>query len=533
MTTEQINANRVKAGLPPLQTSPALPQQSATKQMPQVDMQALLSVMQTTPSQQASAKKKGVLEQVGEKRGAEVVRSLEARKRGEQGLIRTIGQIEGQVLGGASDIIGAGVMGALKTITPKPIEHAVQKGSERAISSFFQTRPGQAIGREMNKLEKDTVGTRDIKSLLGVSSFGLDVSGLGLGAKAVQKTAQTATKQIAEQQLKQLPKQIVKTQGKTLKLYEKAIDVAPRVKQSFEQRFNETLPSYLNKQQIPINVKANNQLDVTPSIEKLDDILDIEETSLQQVLATKKRTEDVFDIRDTAKQAIAETAGEVDGAQIAKNINQFILSKKQKVYDAEAFNAFKRKFNKYYDKSDAAKNEAARAIQRVMRQQLLNKYPEDDILKQTLQRMSQAIEAKTVMQKIGDAGLVLRGGKLGRQINQLIGAAALSKVPILGPWLGYELGGRITDYMLNPQRLTTKAIKELQKIGIVPDTLKRRKEVLEFLTKDLEKKLRGSRELPMLPAATKDSPRVPTQPVIVPPFRPPTQFETRANIVGQ
>lgn len=217
ISTEQINKNRAKAGLPPLQSDFTSPNTTQNTNMPMAggaDMQALLDVMKKNTPTTAPIPKKGVLESIGEKRGSEVLKTISAQKRGDQGLFSTATQIGGQVLGGASDVIGAGFMGAVKAITPKPVEEAVAKGATRAISSLMGTRPGQFVAKQAQKLEADTEKTRSIKSLLGAGSLALDATGVGLGTKAVNPVVKNVTEQIAAQvtktQAKRLPKKLEK-----------------------------------------------------------------------------------------------------------------------------------------------------------------------------------------------------------------------------------------------------------------------------------------------------------------------------------
>ena len=498
LSIEQLNANRAKIGLAPLPNTQA-PETSSP--VPSPLSFANDAEYWKTKQVATEVKKQGgpinKLKEIGEKRGTEVLKSIKAFSRGEQPLSSTISQTAGQVLGGASDILGATVIGALKTVTPKPIENAVSSGATRAISSLMSTRPGQFVSQQTQKLEADTEKTRNIKAFLGAGSLGLDLTGFGVGAKAGQRVAKEVAEQVEKRAVAQIPKKIQKIE----KLYEKAADVAPSTKKAFEERFQQPFSKYLAQEQIPLDVAPGNILDATESLKKVDNILDIEEKNLQNILSTKPGTNN---LNDLAQKVVKQTEGLLEEREISKWVNKFLLSRKEKVLDNTQFNALKRQFNKYYDGSDVAKNEAARLIQRVMRQEMLDKFPNDKMLQDTLARMSKHLEAREALGKM--SGKVIRGGKLGKQLNQIVGASVFSRIPVLGPILGYELAGRLTDYMLNPRRLTEKAIKQLHALKIVPETLKKRDEVLNYLKNDLQKRLVGEKAPLMLKEATSETP---------------------------
>lgn len=505
LTIEQLNANRAKAGLPPIgatpkQTQTVIPTQTGSRAQNDF-VSTMVSSMGVKQPAQPDTKKTGFLDRIGQERGAETVKSIRGYQSGQQTLGETGLQVSGQVLGGASDVFGAALLGAGKALLPKSAEKKVADVATRSITSLLQTRPGQAVSKGFAKLEDDTRTTRNIKGLLGSGAFAADIAG-AYGAKAVAKPAIAATKEAnIARKTTGVVKKIEKTQSKALKLYEKATDVAPTSKRAFENRFKESFAKYLVDEQIPIELKPNRTLDTgakSAAQDRLKQLLDTEELGLQQILRTKQGE---FNIADIAARAINETADEIDANAIRKAINNFILPRKKKILNPSEFNSLKRKFNKFYDGADSAKSVAARKIQSIMRDELLKAFPEDDVLKNLLARMSKHLEARDVLVRMSDK--VIRGGKLGKQLNQIIGSVAFGKVPVFGPILGYELAGKITDYLNDATRLTQKAIKELQAKGIVPKTLQKRDDVLNYLKNDLEKKLKGLQERPlMLPQAS-------------------------------
>lgn len=464
---------------------------------------------------------------VAQKRGREMQKSIQSLLRGEQNLKRTKMQVLGQGAGAASDVIGGAMMGTAKLLLPKQAEKTIAETATRGIGSLLKTRPGQFVAQKGSQVSKylaqDKPETRDIKAILGAGSLATDIGIGGLAKKGAQTGAKPMLKQMAKRSQQKSIKKVDDAQKTALKLYEKATDIAPGSKKAYQDRFKEPLAKYLRDEQIPLDIEAN-KLKTVSARERVDELLDLEETNLQQVLSTKNKTHSLSETLAKAKQKVV---GELEEEAIQTAMEKFLSGRKKQVLTSGEFNSLKRKFNKFYDRGDSAKNEAARAIQRVMRQELIDTYSTDNVLKNILARMSKHLEAKNALVKMEDK--VIRGGKLGRQLSQMAGAATLAKIPIIGPILGYEMTGKIVDYLLDANRLTRKAIQELQSKNIVPNNLKSREEVLNFLRKDLIKKIEGKDEILMLPEGKT---KTPFSGIIAPSPKRKTEFEAPAKKIN-
>lgn len=158
-------------------------------------------------SEQAAQKGIGErFEEISEQRGTEVIKSLERKEAGEQGLLRTVSQFGGQLLGGASDVLQLGA-GRLFRALPDTLEEPLRKAGRGALESgagqaVVQTLQG--LDAKLGDLEKENPKLAgDIRAALGAAQFGADIAGAG----AVGKGA-TATVKVTKESLEQATRSV-------------------------------------------------------------------------------------------------------------------------------------------------------------------------------------------------------------------------------------------------------------------------------------------------------------------------------------
>jgi len=125
-------------------------------------------------------------------RSDKIVESLEARRKGEQGFLRTTAQVAGQELGAFADIIGNVFKGVVKAVLPQKAETAIKGGIESVITPVVESDIVKNIISKYNTLDEKT--RRDIDASLGVASLGLELGGAGLAGKAIKKGVGTAVR---------------------------------------------------------------------------------------------------------------------------------------------------------------------------------------------------------------------------------------------------------------------------------------------------------------------------------------------------
>jgi hypothetical protein len=158
---------------------------------------------------------------------------------GEQGKATGFLKKIGTTLGGISQGIGDVFMGAGKAILPQSVEEKVKTG---VISGVEKALP---ILNELDKMVGSPVGTRieaynnldekdraTVDAFLGAGMFGADIAGLGLGGKAISRTAKTGG-EILEQVGKKTVGAVEGLTGKTIDL---ATDVVPKVSQAISPK---------------------------------------------------------------------------------------------------------------------------------------------------------------------------------------------------------------------------------------------------------------------------------------------------------
>lgn len=142
------------------------------------------------------------------KRSAKLGESIEAKGKGEQGLMRTMLHGIGQGLGAVSDTIGAGAKGIVKAFLPEKAEKSVSTNIQGIGETISSIQPVQKISQKFEELKvKNPKLARDIDSAFGGLSLLLDVGTGGAGgvaAKGAKRVAGEAFEQVSEQVGKQV-----------------------------------------------------------------------------------------------------------------------------------------------------------------------------------------------------------------------------------------------------------------------------------------------------------------------------------------
>lgn len=104
---------------------------------------------------------------------------------GEQGLLRSAGQLFGQGAGLASDVVGSTIMGTVKQLTPDAIQKPIGEAVKGAVGAVVETEPVQKLVNWYSNL--DEAKKRDLDAVLGTVSLATDVIGGAVAKKPVQQ----------------------------------------------------------------------------------------------------------------------------------------------------------------------------------------------------------------------------------------------------------------------------------------------------------------------------------------------------------
>jgi len=125
-----------------------------------------------------------------------------AQDSGEQGLVSSLAQKFGQGAAFAGDVVGETVIGAGKALLPQDAEdnvaqyfQAVTGDAIEAINDPENTSPGSLLFKKYKELKTTNPElARNIDAATNTIMLGLDVSGVGIGAKGVKQVSKSGTK---------------------------------------------------------------------------------------------------------------------------------------------------------------------------------------------------------------------------------------------------------------------------------------------------------------------------------------------------
>lgn len=175
---------------------------------------------QMTPSQRA-VETGGTfgsrLREIGQRRGEQVVQSIESQRRGEQTPGETAFQTIGQVAGGAAETIFSGITSAFRAL-PDVIEDPIRKAGGAALESAVGQKFAQSVQgfqQAFEEFEKENPrAARNLRATAGIAELLPVEKAVGLGVRAAKPITQAGLK-VGEEALGQTGKLTKKT-GKAL-----------------------------------------------------------------------------------------------------------------------------------------------------------------------------------------------------------------------------------------------------------------------------------------------------------------------------
>lgn len=358
---------------------------------------------------------------------------------------------------------------------------------------------------------------------------------------------------------------------KAKKAYSKATDVlAPRVR-DFEENTGKKIGDFLVAEQIPLEKNATKKgavIDTYGALKTIGSRVNQMGKIQEGFLKTRpQRDINLLELQKKVLPKLDETysnASELfDAAEdVSKFFKEEITRYGGHLVDGVTANRIKQgMWSLGYNSGKPTSKKTARIIGNTIKDHLEDVYKNEagaNIYKDLNKKMGEYLAAKIALGKGGLQGKTVRGGLLGRGINQIVGGVVGSKFGPLGSFVGAAGAGQFTDYLLNPERLTTNAVKLLKKQGKLPSYIKTVDEALDFIIKQQFKSPIGLPSPSFMygspPAKIKDvsgvikNPRAPkvlplesnrllpspnpqrAGPVIIP--RPPTVFEPPAQKIG-
>jgi hypothetical protein len=159
-------------------------------------------------------------------RSANVGEAIEAYKKGDQGMLRTILQSAGQAAGLGSDVIGELFKGLVKVGVSQDTETLLKEGVTSVAKPIMESETVQNIVNKYKALDPKT--QRDLDSLLGVGSLVFDVATAGVGGAGV-KTGTQAIKTGAKKTAETIAETAIKGADTIIPALKKGADVVADV----------------------------------------------------------------------------------------------------------------------------------------------------------------------------------------------------------------------------------------------------------------------------------------------------------------
>ena len=499
LTSDQISAARTQLGPPPTANGPAPSSanngwDSFDAQMKPPAASGAAPGATATPAAGATstAQPTGVLGGIGsalDQRASDFGKDATAPPSvGDLAGQRPI-RLMGDVAGGIGDIVG----GLVKPILASPSNPANAIGGQvnQNLNSGTTAQAAKSGVSDLSDKYQDWAAknpdaSKNLESILNVAS----VLPVGEGAKMAEEGAVGAAKDTATSTAESTAKDAAAKQAAQDEALSKATDTYRQVLNLGKKQSRVELKAALGgkpvdlaeemaREQLPIETGPDKKIDVTKAAQVVQDRAGQVNDKLDAAIGKDPTQWHSVDqaVEDT-KQKVLEGSGTATyKKQVLANLDSHLADEKELAgVDPEqelkqtGLEAQKAKRSLYaeanYDKTaPQASNDAKKALASTLRENLETHYKDSaDIsgLNQQLRKYEMVDDAlKTVH------GQVVRGGVLGKRLNQLAGVAlGTAGAGPIGGLVGGEVAGRLTDYALDPARRTAAAAAGVESAGV-------------------------------------------------------------------
>lgn len=219
------------------------------------------------------------------------------------------------------------------------------------------------------------------------------------------------------------------------------------------------------KEKLPIKQSADKKLDTSAARDMLYEKISTIHQGLDTILKNDTTTKfDLVEIGNKAKQKASRKIKNAKELQTAKQqINEYIdaeISKYGKrTISASELNTLKQgMWSVGYDALRPTAKENARTIGGEAKTAIENAYP-DKVIRGLNEASGQYQTLNHLLES--SHGRVIAGGRVGKYAAKGVGAIAGSKIPILGPIVGSQVGSKVSEFVNSPERLTTIAGRKI------------------------------------------------------------------------
>lgn len=227
------------------------------------------------------------------------------------------------------------------------------------------------------------------------------------------------------------------------------------------------------KEGIIIKSSKDGKLDTEGAREQLQQKSTALNQQVERMLSSDKSTQfNLKDIAKDAKKALRNTfKNDADylAAQkmVDSEIDASIQANKRRTVNGAQLNRIKQgMWSKGYEPLNPNSNKVAREIGFTIKDAIEKAYP-DQAIKDTNAKLGEYLTLDALLDSAH--GRVVQKGKLGRYAAQVLGGAAGMAVPGVGPLVGGYAGGKVSDFMNNPERITSGLSRSAKPIEPIED----------------------------------------------------------------
>lgn len=218
---------------------------------------------------------------------------------------------------------------------------------------------------------------------------------------------------------------------------------------------------------LPIGKTADNKIDTTEARDILSSKLNNMENTLQEYLISKPQRQISFDLLSIGKTAKQKLRGmyknDTEYKSAVKDVDELIndaVEARGRFLTGSDLNDFKRgMWSLGYNAMKPTQNKVSRQLGRIAREMIEKKYTDKDI-----KNINEQIGKYSTLEGLLEnaQGRVIKSGRLGGMFARTIGAISGSNIPIVGPIAGAAIGGKVSQYITDPARLSQIAAKKAQ-----------------------------------------------------------------------
>lgn len=311
-----------------------------------------------------------------------------------------------------------------------------------------------------------------------------------LAGRAIQKVAASRGNKVAQEAEQAIASQSSKVNKLNIKTkLQERLPQNTSLRNKVRQNTGVDIEDIIIEEGVPFTKKGDNLFDFSEAIE---DVIPARKqglgNALDSLLGTVQKKGDLDAIQ---REAIRNVKNAPKGTyklredEIISKIKSIIAREKQAYGNSPSYSVLNKIKSAGYDKWDGASAEAragqalSKTIKDIIEKEFSDGSTQSNAIREVNRRYGNLINLENFLKRTDSRPV--RGGKLGKSFNQLIGAVSGSQGGILGSILGSEIAGRITDAVVDPTRISDDIVKLMQKEGILPASIQAVNEARDYV----------------------------------------------------